>query len=134
MRLGNLTLVTTYSPTHIDKDIPAYHQELLRAWAIHCPHHARINPPASLPEILNEPPFRNDLVQLEGQALYNRAWITAGITQIKDICYLAIPGLLPVRALHELITQQDVTISRPLAKTAKEFQGVLRAIPRVSTH
>ena len=87
------------------------------------------NIPDALPDILNEPLFCNDLLSLAGKPLYNREWITAGITQIKDISYLAIPGLLPVQALHEIISQQHPTSTRSLTRTAREFQDIVRALP-----
>ena len=57
MHLGRLTLATTFSTIHIDKNIPQYHQELLRAWAKYRPRLTRENIPTLLPDILNEPLF-----------------------------------------------------------------------------
>lgn len=127
--LGKLVLATTYSPAHINSDIPTFHQELLGAWSTHRPHHTRINIPDALPDILNEPLFHNDLLSLDGKPLYNRDWINAGLTQIKDICYLAIPGLLPVQALHEIISQHATTPTRSLNRTARVFLDIVRALP-----
>lgn len=128
-QLGKLALATTYSLAHINNDIPTFHQELLRAWSAHRPHHTRINIPDALPDILNEPLFCNDLLSLDGTPLYNKDWINAGLTQIKDICYLAIPGLLPVQALHEIISQHVTTPTRSLNRTAREFRDIVRALP-----
>ena len=131
MHLGKLTLATTYSPTQIDQHIPAFHQDLLHAWATHRPHHSRTNTPVTLPDILNEPLFHNELIQLDGKPLYNSNWINAGITQIKDICYLAIPGLLPIHAIHEITLQQGPTdvSTRTMSKITNQFRDIIRALP-----
>ena len=128
MHLGKLTLVKTFYPSHIDKDIPSYHQELLHTWITHRPHHTRTNIPSTIQEILNKPIFRNDLIEFKGQPIYNRIWINAGITQVKDICYLAIPGLLPTKAIHEIISQQDGATSPTLAKTTREVRDIIKAL------
>ena len=52
MPLGHLTLATNYSPRDINTNIPAYHQELLRAWAKHQRYHTRTNFPTSCTDIL----------------------------------------------------------------------------------
>lgn len=127
--LGKLALATTYSLAHINCDIPTFHQELLRAWSTHRPHHTRINIPDAFPDILKEPLFRNDLLSLDGKPLYNRDWINAGLTQIKDICYLAIPGLLPVQALHEIISKHATTPTCSLNRMARKFLDIVRALP-----
>ena len=36
-------------------------------------------------------------------------WARAGIIQIKELCYIAIPGFLPPLAIHELLTNADVS-------------------------
>lgn len=33
-------------------------------------------------------------------------WMSAGITQIKDLTYETVPGFLPTLAIHELLTKQ----------------------------
>jgi len=134
MPLGKLTLVTSFNMIHIDKSIPTFHQELLRAWIKFKPHVERINPPSVYTEILNEPIFRSALILHDGKPLYNNAWITAGIAQIKDICYEAIPGLLPIEAVHEIVAHQDCSTTHTLHKTTQEFHNITRAIPQEWLH
>ena len=95
MPLGCLTLATTYLPQHINQDIPLYHQELLRAWVKHQHYHTRINLPTSVYDILQEPLFRSPLLQTDGHPFYYKHWISTGLIWVKDLCYIAIPGLLP---------------------------------------
>ena len=130
MPLGKLTLTTQFSTIHIDKSIPIFHQELLRAWLKFKQHTERINSPSVYIDILNEPLFKSTLIQYEGILPYNKTWITAGITRIKDICYEAIPGLLPIEAIHEIISRQDCSPTRTLHKTAQEFHNIIQAIPQ----
>ena len=33
-------------------------------------------------------------------------WMSAGITQIKDLTYETVPSFLPTLAIHELLTKQ----------------------------
>ena len=127
MRLGRLTLATTYLSQHIDTDIPLYHQELLRAWTKHHCHHTRIRPPSSLVDILHEPLFRSLLLQHNGQPIYYKHWISAGLTQVKDLCYIVVPGLLPAIAIHEFLAHEG--ISQTFQRTVGELQGLLHAFP-----
>ena len=55
--------------------------------------------------------------------------MSSGITQIKDICYEAIPGYLPTRAIHELLTDQENDNSRTFFRTFREFNELKSAIP-----
>ena len=102
MPLGHLTLATTYLPQHINPNIPPNHQELLHAWSKHQCHHTRINLPVAVSDILQEPLFRSSLIQHNDQPISYKHWISAGVIQVNDLCYIAIPGLLPVKAIHEL--------------------------------
>lgn len=128
--VGKLVLTTSYSVAQINKNIPDFHQELLRAWSRFTPHLARTNLPLVYTEILEEPIFRSDLIQYDGQPLFNSAWIAAGLVQIKDICYVAIPGLLPIAAIHEMISTRDGAMTRTLYKTTQEFQRIINSLPR----
>ena len=104
MPLGKLSLATQFNTTHIHKSIPIFHQELLRAWIKFQQHVERINSPSVYTDILNEPLFKSTQIQHDDILPYNKTWTTAGITQIKDICYEAIPGLLPIEAIHEIVS------------------------------
>ena len=129
MRLGKLNVVLDFSPSQIDRDIPTFHKELLPAWDKHKHLRIRTHLPEKLPDILNEPLFKNELVTVDDQPLFRADWIAAGLTQVKDICYEAVPGYLQTRAIHELLTENDVDNTRTLLKTSHELQEINAAIP-----
>ena len=128
MPLGKLTLSLDYTPQHIDARLPLYHRDLLLAWHKHSPHHIRTEPPVILPDIMNEPLFRNPLITDHDTPLYYPEWARAGLIQVKDLCYIAIPGFLPPLAIHELLTT-DASPTRSSTRTAREFQTILTALP-----
>ena len=127
MKLGKMTLVLDYSPQRIDRDIPAFHKELLMACHKHKECHTRARTPESVTDILNEPLFLNELIKFQEKPLIYTDWITAGLTQIKDICYEAVPGLLPVAAIHEMLTDRN---PRTLSRTSQELKELLAGIPQ----
>lgn len=129
MRLGKLTLALEYRLQDIDRDIPAFHKELLIAWSKNRPHHTRTNIPESRADTLNEPLFRNNLIAIDNKPLFYKDWVASGLVQLKDICYEVIPGFLPVRAIHEILTEHEENRDRTLERTMREFAEVLRAIP-----
>ena len=86
IRLCKLNLVLGYSPRQIDRDIPTFHKELLFAREKHKHLRIRTHLPEKLPDILNEPLFKNELVTVDDQPLLPADWIAAGLTQVKDIC------------------------------------------------
>ena len=130
MQLGKLTLALHYSPRQIDRDIPTFYRELLIAWHKHQPLRTRSHIPNKLPDVLNEPLFQNDLITIDNQPLAHSDWVASGITQVKDICYEAIPGYLPTRAIHELLTEQEDDNTRTLSRTTREFNELKSAIPQ----
>jgi len=134
MPLGKLTLATQFNTTHIHKSIPIFHQELLRAWIKFQQHVERINSPSVYTDILNKPLFKSTQIQHDDILPYNKTWITAGITRIKDICYEAIPGLFPIEAIHEIVSRHDYSPTRTLHKTAQEFHNMTKAIPQDWLH
>lgn len=130
--IGKLTLTTSYNTTQISETIPDFHQALLRAWLRFKPQLVRTNLPSVYTEILDEPIFRSDLIQHDDQPLFNSAWIAAGVVRIRDIYYEAIPGLLPIEAIHEMISSQGGAMTRTLHKTAQEFECIISSLPRDS--
>ena len=128
MRLGKLTLVLDFSPRQIDRDLPIFHRELLIAWCKHKRLRTRIHIPEKLPNILNEPLFHNDLITVKTQPLAYSDWMAAGIIQVKDICYEVIPGYLPTRAVHELLSENDN--ARTLQRTTRELSEIQSALPQ----
>ena len=84
---------------------------------------------AILRNYLNEPLFQNELITVDNQPLANPDWASSGITQIKDICFQAIPGYLPTRASYELLTEQEDEKSRTLFRTTRELNELNSAIP-----
>ena len=98
MELGKLSLVLEYPLQRIDRNIPAFHKELLSAWAKHEPCRLRTNVPTMATDILNEPLFLNRHITLHDELLFFKDWVAAGVIKIRDICYEVVPGFLPVRA------------------------------------
>ena len=95
MPLGKHTLLLDYNVHDIDPFIPKYHRELLLAWQKHKPLRTRTPDSTSLQDILQEAIFCNPLIQIDNHTLRFPSWVTAGLTQVKDLCYIAIPGFLP---------------------------------------
>ena len=129
LRLGKLTLALQFQLRDIEPTIPKFHKELLTAWLKHQPLHTRTQLPTTLPSILNEPLFRNGLITQDGHTLHYPHWIKADLTQVKDLCYLAIPGFLPPRAIHELLTSSLPESNHTLQQTTREFQQLVHALP-----
>lgn len=129
LNLGLHTLTLDYKPPDIDPTIPRYHRELLIAWHKHSSLRIRHSDPVSLSALLHEAIFCNPLITIDNKPLRFPQWISAGITRIQDICYLAIPGFLPPLAIHELLyTSSDVDL-HPLSRTTRELQLILQALP-----
>ena len=129
MHLGRLTLATDFAPRDIDSDLPAFHRELLCAWINHKCYHERTDVPDSLLDIFEEPLFRNKLINVNNKPLFFRDWVSCGLVRVKDICYEAVPGFLPVRAVHEIIMDHEFCRDRTLNQTARELSEVLEGIP-----
>ena len=55
--------------------------------------------------------------------------MASGLVQLKDICQEVIPGFLPVRAIHEILTEHEENRDHTLEQTMRESAEVLRAIP-----
>ena len=101
MKLGKLTLALEYSLQHINRNVPAFHKEMLSAWFKHSPCHACTHIPVSRRDILEEPLFLNKQITVDVPLFY-ADWIVGGVTRVKDICYEAVPGFLPILAMHEI--------------------------------
>ena len=129
IRTGKLNLVLNYDRNHIESSTPPFHKELLLAWLAHKQLRQRVHPPETLPDILAEPLFQNDLISINHEPLMLPDWISAGITQIKDLTYETIPGFLPPRAIHELLTKHRQQSHRTLSRTAQELQKLHAALP-----
>ena len=121
-QLGPLTLSTHFKPQHIDQSVPTIHRELLLAWAKLYPHITQNFTP-SLPNILFEPLFLNPRMTSHGQTLLYRHWPASGVTQVRDLCYVAIPGFLPATAVCDLIPNY------PRQQLLRELRTIMTAIP-----
>ena len=129
MNLGKLSLVLNFGTRQIGRDVPAFHKELLLAWQQHKHLLTRTNIPDNVKSILSEPLFQNELISLNDQLLPVFAdWVTAGVTQIKDICYEVAPGYLPTNAVDELLIEQG-NGERTLERTERELRKIRSSIP-----
>ena len=125
MQLGILALTQTYKDSQIDKTIPTYHKELLRAWNQLRPHIQRTDPLTERQTILDEPLFLNKNITDEtNNCLFNEQWITADLIRVSDLCYIVIPDFLPVLAIHELLS------ARCLIQTKQQLDKILNALPK----
>lgn len=127
--LGIHTLTTQYKTKDIDPDLPIFHKELLKAWVQFQPHITRTDRPSALQDIKREPLFDNTLIKDKDEnTLHNKKWIQAGLTKVDDICYLVAPGLMPIQALHEQLTDIDETIT--IEQTEQQLNEIVTAIPK----
>ena len=133
MKLGKMTLVLDYSPQRINREIPAFHRELLMTWHRHKECHTRTQIPESVTDVLNEPLLLNDLITSQEKPLlfYTRIGLQQVSHVVRNICYEAVPGFLSADALHETLTD-----SKPhaLSRTIREYRDRLAAIPRQCLH
>ena len=107
MHLGKLTLATDFATRDIDSNVPAFHKEVLCAWINHKCYHERTDVPDSLSDIFSQPLFRNKLINVNNKPLFFRDWVSCGLVRVQDICYEAVPGFLPVNAVHEILMDHD---------------------------
>ena len=73
--------------------------------------------------------FRNKLINVKSKPLFFRDWVSCGLVRVKDICYEAVPGFLPVKAVHEVLMDHDSCRDRTFNQTARELREVLGGIP-----
>ena len=129
MQLGKWTLAMDFAPCDIDSNVPAFNKELLYAWINHKCYQERTDIPDSLSDIFTEPLFRNKLINVNNKPLFFRDWVSCGLVCVKDICYEAVPGFLPIKAVHEILMAHDSCRDRSFNQTARELSEVLGAIP-----
>ena len=79
----------------------------------------------SLSDIFEEPLTKNKLINVDNKPLFFRIWILCGLFRVKDICYEAVPGFLPVRAVHEILMDHESCRDRTFNQTACEQSEVL---------
>ena len=77
--------------------------------------------------VYENPIFCNPLIKYNNKSLLFHEFITAGITQIKHICYEVIPGFLPENAIVEIVQEKIPEISTTEVKNA--YKKILSAIP-----
>jgi len=75
------------------------------------------------PQHLGRTLFLNPQITSNGQTLLHRHWTASGVTQVRDLCYVAIPGFLPATAVRELIP------IHPRKQILQELRTILAAIP-----
>jgi len=130
LNLGKLSLVLDFSTRQIDRNVPMFHKELLLAWQKHTLLLTRTHILDNVQSILNEPLFQNELINANDQPLaVIPDWVTVGVTQVKDICYEAVPGYLPTNAVHELLIEQE-NDDHTLERTERELTKIRSSIPQ----
>lgn len=95
-------------PEKLIKQIPGVYREMLIVWN-------DIRQKSELfydnESIFRQPIFWNPKITFKDKVICFNFFIKAGITQIKDLTYEVIPGLLPLNAVKELILEQCSDIS-----------------------
>ena len=126
MHLGERKLTQTYDDKQIDRTIPTYHKELLRAWNKLQPHIQRTNPPTDRQTILNEPIFLNKhIMDKTNSCILFENWVREGILYISDICYIVIPGFLPPLAINDLLSNTST-----IDDTEQQLNTIIDALPK----
>ncbi len=82
--------------------IPEYYKLVLKAWGDYSKH---VVCTFNKNDILRQPLFLNKLLKRGEQTIFYKKWYNAGIRQIKDIMYEAIPGFLPVQVISDAIEE-----------------------------
>ena len=124
--LGRMTLALDFSQRHITRTIPAFHKELLNAWSKHKEHRICMQTPKFTEDIIQEPLFLNELINVRNKPILYTDWIAAGIFRVKDICYEVVPSFLPVSSVLEMLSDQT---PQPISETHRQFDEILGALP-----
>ena len=99
---GNKSLISS---------LPVFYQEMFLSWYefSKCANICILN----ANEILYQPLFMNDHITHNGKMIYSDYFVKSGIFCISDILYVVIPGLLPLNAIMEMITDTfpDVNVT-----------------------
>ena len=122
------TFVINFKPQEIQPSMPPYHRELLTAWSKYTPLLTRQINSESLPDLHQESLFCNPLITSNNTPLRFPHWISAGLTQIQDMCYLAIPGFLPALAIHKLIHANTNITPQSITRTRTELTQIPQGI------
>ena len=78
-------------------------------------------------DIYHQPLFCNSEILISGKTILWNDFITAGITQLKDICYEVKAGFLPDNAIVEMVTNVDEDISQD--NIVKRYNALKCALP-----
>ena len=78
-------------------------------------------------DIYHQPLFCNSEILISGKTILWNDFITAGITQLKDICYEVKTGFLPDNAIVEMVTNVDEDISQD--NIVKRYNALKCALP-----
>ena len=128
MNLGKLSLVLDFNSRQIGRDVLIFHKELLLAWQQYKHLLTRTHIPDNVQSILAEPLIQNELISANGELVsVFDDWVTAGVIQVKDICYEVVPGFLPTNAVHELLIEHRH--GRTLDRTACELRKIHLSMP-----
>jgi hypothetical protein len=78
-------------------------------------------------DIYHQPLFCNSEILISGKTILWNDFITAGITQLKDICYEVKTGFLPDNAIVEMVTNVNEDISQD--NIVKRYNALKCALP-----
>lgn len=85
--------------------MPEFYKEVLKAWT-DFNEHIKVEPKGRK-QILHQPLFLNQNINMNGNTMFYKDWYKAGIKQIKDILYEVKPGFLPLQAIIDTLEEQE---------------------------
>ncbi|MGL4765398.1 MAG: hypothetical protein ACRC2N_10280, partial [Aeromonas sp.] len=108
------------------KGMTEFYREVLGAWKEYLP--IVVHKPEGMNEFLNYPLFLNSNILFEGNELYFKQWIAAGIIKVRDVLYEVVDGFIPLQGIIDEIEETGVEVERSVIK--KQFDQIKQAIPK----
>ena len=106
--------------------VPNFYKEVFESWTRFLPQVKYECTSKAM--ILNQPVFLNPRVKTNGNWLYNRTFMEAGLNQVKDYVYEVIPGFLPLRAIIDEVYAYDEDVRK--GTVMNMYDTIKSSIPR----
>lgn len=106
--------------------VPYFYQEVFEAWTRFLPQVKYEC--TTMAMILNQPVFLNPMARSNGNYLYNRTFMDAGLNQVKDYVYEVIPGFLPLTAIIDEVCAYDEDVKKRTIENM--YEKIKSSIPR----
>lgn len=105
--------------------IPYFYKEVLLAWSDFLRFVSFVL--ENRGQMLEHPLFLNPLLTVEGEAVYDKCFLDAGIVKIKDVMYEVREGFLPLQAVVDMVQEADEDVS--VVTIQKVFAKIKSAVP-----